>query len=868
MKILKANTYQTLAEHSFLVGEFSVAIAKKLGLFNLNPHFEFNMSENIFRLAGYFHDIGKVDPKFQDFIDNPKKSKKFSPYENLEDDNSFSFKTHPRHNELSFALLLSLIAKNAHNSKTLKLRNQEEFDILKYAIFWHHAIPLREKAFTDSSDSLKCFSKNEQENMYDSLNLLLSDIDLIGKKLSIDFTLDKTIFSSIEDFLYADPQKNPIFKDMSNIKIENKKTLLRAILISADRIVSSLEDNINNFYLSHEQLEIEIDNILNQNELFLDVDKEKFSTSINNMLNKFHAESIRSIKQSEVSKKLASNKIAVLQGPAGVGKTKISLEWLTNLNNQSNKVFWICPRVTICQAIADELKNEYIPDLKIQILTGKFNETYFNGDSLNTESSDRFNGDVIITTIDQICTTFLSHDNIDVALMMAKSTLIFDEFHEFFNIAGVEALFREIIELKKVLNEGNTLLISATPNYYFLKEILFKDYSYNLQKIETFNKKPFLFKLMDCDTIQTSDMYQQTDNNIVIFNTATNAQKSYLQLKALDHQEKCLIAHSKMSNSHKEKVFKKIISNFGKEKTENEYNILRSGPIVQASLNISSDLLLTEITNAENFLQRAGRCNRFGNSENGSFYTYFEKNIIHDEKSKQLEILKLLGMGATTKAWLLYLLNIDLSNIKLDYLYQIYENFHNLDSSKDAYEKDYHNTQQRSIEILKSNFFAPKMIIDKKNTKKLNNNLSSFSIRGSSSFYVSGIHLNIAIHKSIADADYLSNDLNKHLITLDYIDVNDFIKKIGVTRLVKNQKIGLSKTLPYTDRSNLDVILRYSRKDEYPIMLSTKNMSISDPNFSDSYIYITDNDIVVGLIKLNKIAEIENINNIIKLEKI
>lgn len=867
MKIFKANNYQSLAEHSFLVGEFSVAIAKKLGLFNLKSSFEFNMSENIFRLSGYFHDIGKIDPKFQNFIENPKKSKNFTPYDNLEDDESFSFKNHPRHNELSFALLLSFISKNSQNSIKLKLRNQEEFDIIKYAIFWHHAIPLREKPFLDSSDSFKCFSIEEKKEMHSSLNYLLQEINNISEKINVNFLLDETMFSSLEDFLCSDSQKNPIFKDVSNIKIENKKTLLRAILISADRIVSSLQDNIKTLLTSKNNLDIEIEKILNKNELFSSSHNDKFNPSIRKMLDSFYPESSRSIKQSIVAKNLSGNKIAVLQGPAGVGKTKISLEWLTHLKKESNKVFWICPRVTICQSITDELKNEYVPDLKIQILTGKFNETYENGSLLDNNSLHKFNGDVIITTIDQICTTFLSHDNIDVALMIAKSTLIFDEFHEFFNIAGVEALFREIIELKKVLNEGNTLLISATPNYYFLEQILFKDYSYNLQKIETFNEKPFAFEFISCDSIQTSDMYQKTNNNIVIFNTATNAQKSYLQLKSIGDQEKCLIAHSKMSNTHKEKVFKSIISNFGKDKTENQYDILRSGPIVQASLNISSDSILTEITNAENFLQRAGRCNRFGTSETGYFYTYFEQNIVNNIKSKQLDILHLLGSGEITKAWLLHLLNLDLSTTKLNDLYQIYENFHKDDSSKEAYEKDYNKTQNLSIDILRSNFFAPKMIINKKKVTK-SNKLSSFSIRGSSSFYVSSIHLNIDTHNSIYDADYLSNDVDNHLLTLDYLDVMEFIEKTGINNLVQNQKIGLSKTLPYTKKSSTDLIIRYSRTEEYPIMLSTKNISISDSNFSNSYIYITDNDIIIGLIKLNKLAEIDNIHNIIKLEKI
>jgi CRISPR-associated endonuclease/helicase Cas3 len=346
--------------------------------------------------------------------------------------------------------------------------------------------------------------------------------------------------------------------------------------------------------------------------------------------------------------------------------------------------------------------------------------------------------------------------------------VVFDEYHEYINMPAFNLLFAELVECKKLQEENaNTLLVSATPNYYFVEEFL-GIHPDDIIGIESFNQSRYKIEFTNFDESKEDDsnpLYQQQPaKTFVISNTAITAQKSFIDNQ---NTEDALLFHSKYKKSDKDQLFQKVFDTFKRDGSQ-EHDILRSGPVVQASLNISCDRMVTEFTHAENWLQRLGRLDRFGeNTDDNLYITATPETLAKGKQSGACaRFLNSLNTLQSAKAWYEFLQDkLTDETVTLAEIYQLYKEFYENPIYRNAVEDDLKQALKKSTQVIALKLIDPVSFPRKKLAKKDKGNIAKHSLRGDNRFVQMAI-CNIVDRNNIEQTNqyaYPETDLEANL---------------------------------------------------------------------------------------------------------
>ena len=876
-EIVYANTQkQLLSEHLFGVGSVAALIVEKL--FGSE---QTGLKQAAF-VGGCLHDIGKLDPEYRAWIEKAISKNKKQIIEQEEDGlhidtAKFSFEKHPRHNEISLWLCQFI-------DLTPILPNKKLNQYIEHAVYWHHAKPIRKDEYVKINDVHRKLNATYKEKGMQELvvhtELLLNEVVEIQKNYALatidaDFTkcrikYDEDLasdFRKIDLPHYKQYQLEESFKPYINdINFNAKADILRACVISADRQVSALSTQELSNYIATGTLDLLVEKTLQQ--------QSDITQQIHDCLTGFeekYPNSERNIEQTATAKSLLDiEHIAVLNGPAGCGKTKIALEWAKL--SEANKIIWICPRVQVCEGLYQDLtSDEYLSSSKIEICTGELKFINNQGEQELTPQGQEFSGDIVLTTIDQVINSITTHTNVTTFTDFLNSHVVFDEFHEYIPMPAFNLLFAELVQAKKLMGRSaNTLLVSATPNYSFIENVLEID-KQDIKSIHSFNPSYYQinFALFD-ETLQneTNPLFKrQPKNTIVISNTATLAQQAFIQNQAT---ENAIVFHGKFKTKDKQAIFNKVYESFKAGGTQT-FDVLRSGPIVQAALNITCSQMTSEFTLAENFLQRLGRLDRFGTSQTVNQYTVAVPSVIPESNGKiTCNCARFLNANNSYRsafAWYEFLQNnLTEQPLTINEIYQLYEAFYQSNQGQAAVEQDLITALKESVKVIVAKVHDPIRFIKKQKASD-KKKLKKSSLRGDSRF-VQMVVMNIESFQNFTITNEYAFDWQEtdNDFSNCYTESLSLLRNTGIIDYVAKKHHQIDETSPSKGITAKNIGLRKlvlegaAVEPQFPIYLSYTPSDLltklGENEGDDAAIYYLKGiNQVIGAMSLNKIIQ-------------
>lgn len=312
----------------------------------------------------------------------------------------------------------------------------------------------------------------------------------------------------------------------------------------------------------------------------------------------------------------------VVIGQTGLGKTEAALLWIGD-----NKGFFTLPLRTainaiykrILKKIADNEDDKYKEQVGILhsdslavLLSMQEDDKDINLDQLEGYLTEirGWSLPLTVTTLDQTFDFVYHYSGFEQKLAtFAYSKVVIDEI-QMYSPDLLAYLIKGLKEIQQL--GGKFLVMTATLPPYLLDFFKLNGLKF------TMNEQPFLDEQLlarhnlqileeNINAEAIAELYQ-TGKLLVICNTVRKAKEIYQQLRDLRLTKNIHLIHSQFIRNDRQ-AKEKAISKFAKSKDKDE-GIWVATQVVEASLDIDFDMLITELSELNGLFQRMGRCYR------------------------------------------------------------------------------------------------------------------------------------------------------------------------------------------------------------------------------------------------------------------
>jgi len=324
----------------------------------------------------------------------------------------------------------------------------------------------------------------------------------------------------------------------------------------------------------------------------------------------------------------------IVIAPTGSGKTEAALLWA--LRDKQQKLMILMPTMVTSNSLYSRLRKFYFePD---ECGLSHSNADLFamlNNELLDTEASRNellfnraFMKPVMVATVDQLLTSLFNTGFWTQKMFsLIGNHVIFDEIHAYDTYTL--ALITEMIRVIQKLN-GKVMLMSATMPKGLLKhfeeEVQIK---HVIVAEELMNRARLTWRYVE-QVVEDEMIENEIKQHLlsgkrvaVIVNTVNRAKSLYNRWISRIPKQNVLCYHSQFTMKDRLEKERKL-------EYSTDVKLLIATQAAEVSLDISFDIMYSECAPLDALVQRAGRCNRYGEAENAEMIIFPIDDIAYD----------------------------------------------------------------------------------------------------------------------------------------------------------------------------------------------------------------------------------------------